>query len=252
MVQVGHQITQINKKFEDYSSLKKLLSHYNHVKEDIREFSRTTTDAAASLEENSAETIDAMAANKVLEVWQKTDQVATDGGLTGTVIWSDATGLKTSATYTLNAVNTTTHAIIVAPSATARNIESFELDDTLCADEVIIGNNAGTEIFGVIKVAQFQMLKTKIITTIARRTFIGRVKIALSLVTALVSIVATFTPVGKSLSTTKTFLIKTETQKIWEPCIELEPGTVVSWTIEDDNAAHPVATFEVVYVEAWN
>jgi len=252
MVQSGHALIQINQTFEDYSSLKKLLNHYRRIQENIVEFSQTCTDTALDIQDKAGETINAMTANKVLEVWQKSDQVATDGGETGWLIWSDSTGLKTLATFTLDGTNTTTHAIIVAPCTTARNIEAFEMDALLATDEVLVGNNAGTEIFGAIKAATFQLLKTKTIARVSARTFIGRVKISLNIVTALVTVVATFTPVGKALTTTKTFLIKTESQKQWEPCIEVEPGTSITWTIKDDNVAHPVATIEVAIVEAWN
>ena len=250
MTQSGYALKINNKKWEDYSSLKKVISHLTYVREHKREFAQTCADAAANLENVSGETLAAMSASKTLNIWQKTDQVGTDGAATGAITWATVAGVKTDATFTLNAAHTTTHVAAVAAVTTARHIESFTLDSINCADEVLLGNAAGNEIFAVIPVGYHQCLKSRFMATASRRSFIGRIRVHLSLETALVTLVCTFTPLGESLSTTKTFLTKT-TDAVWEPCLELEPGTEVSWTIEDDNAAHPVATIDLTYLESW-
>jgi len=250
MTQSGFALKINNKKWEDYASLKKTISRLTYVREHRREFAQTTANAAASLENVSGETLAAMAASKTLNVWQKTDQVGTDGAETGKITWATVAGVKTDAIFTLNAVNTTTHVAAVAAVTTARYIESFEIDNLNCADEVLLGNVAGTEVFAVIPVGYHQCLKSGFMATAAHRSFIGRVQLHLSLETALVTLVCTFTPLGATQSTTKTFQ-STSAFNTWEPCLELKPGTEVSWTIEDNNAAHPVANVDLIYVEAW-
>lgn len=249
MTQSGY-VTKTSNRWENYESLKKHLQNYTNMNEFKREFAQTCADAAAAIEEVSGETINAMAASKALRVSSKTDQVGTDGAATGTVTWQDVNGTKTDATFTLNAVDTTTEVVTVAAVTTARFIESFALDAINCADEVLLSNAGVTEIFGVIKVGYHQMLKSGYMAAPSRRTFLASFRCQLSLVTALVSVVCTYTPLGETLSTTKTFLTKV-TDKVWEPCIEVEPGSKITWTIEDDNAAHPVANCEFVYIEAW-
>lgn len=251
MTQNGYAIQQLNQKYEDYSSLKKLLSHFNNRIEYRREVPQTTADAAAALEEVSGETIDAMAASKVLNVGQKTDQVGTDGGETGKITWADILGNKTDATFTMSAVDSSTRVAVVAPVTTARFIESFSIDNLDAADEILLSNAAGSEIFAVIKVGQHQCIKSGFLAGLGRRSFIGRVKVHLSVVTAVVTLVATYYPLGSVQAVTKSFLTNS-IDLTWEPCIELEPATKVTWTIEDDNAAHPVATVDIDYIEAWN
>lgn len=251
MTQSGFAL-KINKaKFEDYSSLKHNLASFNNVREHKRHFSQTCTNSAVNIEELSGETLAAMSASKTLNVWQKTDQVGTDGAATGKITWATLAGLKTDATFTLNAVDTTTHVAAVAAVTTARHIESFSLDSINCADEVLLGNVAGDEIFAVIKVGYHDCLKSRFMAGYGRKSFIGRIKVHLNIVTAVVTLVCTFTPYGQTQSTTKTFTTNS-IEKTWEPALELASGTEVSWTIIDDNAAHPVATIDFDYVEAWN
>lgn len=252
MTQTGSVLKRINQRFESLESLKKFLgAQYNTIKEYRSEFNQITTNSAVSLEEVSGETLTAMSASKALNVWQKTDQVGTDADATGTVEWMDATGVVTEATFALDHSDTTTHAALVDAVTTARHIRSFELDDLNCADEVLLGNVAGNEIFGVIKVGYHQCLKSKFMGRLNARTFIGEMRLTLSAVTAAVTLVCTFTPVGKSLSTTKQWTT-VALENNWAPCIEIEPATEVSWTIADDNVAHPTATFEIAYIEGYN
>jgi len=219
--------------------------------EHLREFTQTCADAAAALEEVSGETIAAMSASKVLNVSEKTDQVGTDADATGVVKWQTATGVLTTATFALNHSNTTTHVALVAAVSTARYIRSLELDDINCADEVLLSNVGEDEIYGVIKVGFYQLLKSGFMAqpSATARTWIHTLRVSLDITTALTTLVCTFTPVGKSLSTTQTFRTK-EAVKEWTIDLEVEPGTAVSWTIEDDNAAHPVATVQLSYIEA--
>jgi hypothetical protein len=252
MTQSGYAVKLDNKQWEDYESLKKNMgSYYDNIREYKREIPQTCADAAANIEEVSGETLAAMSDETVI-VYQKTDQVGTDGGATGTVTWATDAGVKTDATFTLDGTDTTTAvALVAATGAAADHIESFALDSINCADEVILGNSGKTEVYAVIKTGQFQCLKSKFMAGYGRRTFIGKLHVGLNLTTALVTLVCTFTPVGETLSTTKTFYLKSE-PKTWEPVLEVAAGTEISWTIEDDNAAHPVANVELTYLEAWN
>lgn len=249
MVQSGFAL-ELQRNYEDYASLKKYMKQYNRKVDHIRHFSQVTANAAANLEELSGETLTAMAASKVLNVWQKTDQVGTDGAEKGVVQWQDVDGALTEAVFQLNAVNTTTHVALDAAVSTARHVRSFCLDGIVCADELLLGNVAGTEIFGVIKVGYHQTLKSKFMCEKDRNTWLAKLRVHLSAVSAAVTLVCTFTPLGGALAVTKTFITKTADAE-WEPCIELEPGSEVSWTIEDDNAAHPTAEVEIIYLEGY-
>jgi hypothetical protein len=259
MVQSGHSLKLTNRRYESYESLKKNISGYNTINEFVREFAQTCTNATVDVENPSGENIhDIEDANKVLEVWQKSDQKATDGTCTGIVEWQSSTGVVTSATWTFGGVgvNTTTHVALVAAVTTARFLRSFVCTNILCADEIVIGNAAGTEIFGVIPVGYHQCLKSGfraryISATVECRSFLAKIKCHLNIVTAVVTIVITFTPKGYTLSTTKTFTTNS-IEKSWEPCLEVAEGSDIHITIIDDNAAHPVATLELTYVEAYN
>ena len=252
MTQSGYAIKQTNKRFEDLESLKKNMgSFYHNVVEHIRHFSQTCADAAAALENVSGETIAAMS-DETLNIWQKTDQVGTDGVATGKITWSTGAGVKTSATFTLDDTDTTTHVVLVPASGAAADfIESIELDAIDCADEILVGNVAGAEIYAVIPVGYHQCLKSAFMAEADHRTFIAGISVNLNIVTAVVTLVCTFTPVGSALTTTKTFITQLADRE-WNPCIEVEPGTTITWTIEDDNAAHPVATVNIIYVEAYD
>jgi hypothetical protein len=250
MTQSGYALAISNSKWEDYASLHKDMKGYVNRVEYKREFAQVTTNGAVAIEEVSGETIAAMSASKVLEVWQKTDQVGTDGAAVGIVEWQTLAGLVTSATFALDGTATTTHAALVAAVTTGRHVRRFELTAINCADEVLIGNAAGTEVFGVIKVGYHQCLKSGFMGGLSRRSFIGKIKVHLSAVTAVVTLVCTYTPIGQTLSTTKTF-ITNSIEKTWEPALEIAAASAVSWTIIDDNAAHPTATMEFTYLEAY-
>lgn len=252
MVQSG-SVLEVARSYESYERLKAVLSRYTNIKEFIREFNQTTTNSAIALEEINSNTLTAMSASKALNVWEKTGHTAANIDLTGTVVWQDATGLETTATFTLDHSNTTTHVALVAAVATARYIRSFKLNTaTISTHDLLLGNVAGDEIFAVIKTGNHECLKSGFMAAPSKRSFLGRVKLDASLTTAVLTLAITFTPKGKTLSVTKE--IKTNTTKgpiVWEPCIELEPGTTCTATIIDDNAAHPVAGVEFTYVEAW-
>lgn len=252
MTQLGVALKRTNQRYESYETLKKNMSLYNTVREHYREVIQTCTDAAANLEELSGETLAAMS-NETVIVYQKTDQVGTDGGATGKVTWATDAGVKTDATFTLNAVDTTTAvALVAATGAAADHIESFTLDSIDAADEVILGNGAKNEVYAVIKAGYHQCLKSKFMAGYGRRSFIGRLQVELNVASALVTLLCTYTPVGESVSTTKRFYTQKIEPAIWEPCFEVKAGTEVSWTIEDDNAAHPIAIVGITYLEAWN
>jgi hypothetical protein len=255
MTQVGHTI-QIARKWESVESLKKHLHSVMNtsrlpyvVKELIAEFPQTTTDAVASLEEVAGETIAAMSASKVLNAATKAD-VEADRSQAGTVEWQSATGALTTATFTTHAENSSTRVAMVAPVSTARFIRSVSFAKDLGAQDLVISNAGGDEIFAAIKTGQHQLLKANLRAVPTYRTFIGSLKVDLTLTTAVVTLVCTFTPVGETLSVTKTFTTK-EPTKTWEIALEVAAGTDITWTIEDDNAAHPVATTTITYVEAY-
>jgi hypothetical protein len=174
----------IQRRWEDLPSLKAYLwgrVKVGTIKELVRELAQTTTNAAVELEEPSGETIhDIEDANKALEVWQKTDQAGTDKDAVGTVDWQVLNGTVTEATFALDHTNTTTHAPLVDAVTTARFLRSFKLTAINCADEVLIGNVAGTEIFGVIKVGYHHMLKTGLRAAPSRHTFFGGLHVELS------------------------------------------------------------------------
>lgn len=252
MTQSGSARTVFNSTVENYESLKKYAKFAgNNRKEYIRNIQQVTTASAVNLEEVSGETIAAMSANKTLNVWQKTDNVGTDGGATGTVEWMSATGVLTSATFTLDASDTTTHAALVSAVTTARHIRSFEMDSMDATDEVLLGNVAGDEIFAVIKAGHHQCLKSKFMGALSRRTFIGRIRATLSLLTANCVLVMTYTPLNETLPVTKRFELKPHLQNVFEPCIEIAAASEVSFTIIDDDVAHPTADVEITYLEVW-
>jgi hypothetical protein len=254
MTQVGHAL-EITRTRDALGWIKDIIPATNSSKlphgyvEHIREIPQVTTNTAATIEEVSGETIAAMSANKVLNASQKTDQVGTDGKATGVVKWQTSTGALTTATFTLNGSNTTTHVAMVAAVTTAQYIRSMSLDDLDCADEILLSNVDEDEIYGVIKLGYHQLLKSGLRAVPTYRTWIKSLKLDLSVVTAAVTIVCTFTPAGESLSVTKNFASK-EITKSWDIGLEVEPGTDVSWTIVDDNAAHPTAVITIEYVEA--
>jgi hypothetical protein len=253
MTQIGHAITHTNRKYDSYESLKKNLGAnlYKNVKEYERQVTQTTADAAANIEEVNSNTLTAMSASKALQVWEKTGHTAGNIDLAGTVEWQTLSGVVTAATFTTHHTDTTTHVALVAAVTTARHIRSFELTAAdISTHDLLLGNVAGDEIFAVIKTGYHQCLKSKFMGGLGRRSFIGKITLELSVVTAVVTMVCTFTPVGATVSTTKTF-ISNSVSKTWEPCLEIAAGSEVSWTIEDDNAAHPVATFGITYVEAY-
>jgi hypothetical protein len=255
MVQVGHAL-DVQRRWEDLASLKQYLQHhFKTVREYIRRVSQVTTDAVVDeVEEKSGETITAIAANKVFEIWQKTDQKATDGTFTGTVEWQDINGDVTVATFALGGVgvDSTTHVPLVAAVTTARALRSYQISG-LCADEFLIGNAAGTEIYGVIKVGYYQTLKTGFKVATARHGYLAKVTLDLAVASAaVVTAVVTYTPLGHVSSTTETIVLAAGQTKIeWEPCLELKAASTVAISIEDNNAAHPTAIVTAHYVEAY-
>jgi len=116
MVQIGHAI-DVERRWEDLASLKTHLraAHKGTIREYIRKVHQTTTNADVDVEELSGETLTAMGASKALEVWQKTDQKATDGLFTGTVEWQDVLGNVTAATFELGGTGKT-------PQPTSRSL----------------------------------------------------------------------------------------------------------------------------------
>lgn len=125
------------------------------------------------------------------------------------------------------------------------------MDDMEATDEILVSNVAGDELYAVIKAASHQLLKSKFMAAKDRRAFLARIKLHLSIVTSVVTLAVTYTPKGETLPVIKNFR-SNSIEKTWEPLVELEEATEVSMTIIDDNEAHPVATVELTYVEAYN
>ena len=255
MVQVGHALDLSNRKWEDIPSLKKDLraAKKGTIREYIRRISQTTTAGAVDVEELSGETLTAMSASKVLEVWQKTDQVGTDGGAAVVIEWQDVLGNVTEATSKLNAIATTTHTVLTATVATARAIRAFSLAALLAADEVLLGNHAGNEVFAVIKVGHYQCLKSKYMVATNRDSYLGKISLDLDAASAaIVTLTITYTPYGHVSSTTATLILAAgSTHAEWEPCLKLKAASVVSMTVIDNNAAHPIAIVTPYYIEAY-
>jgi hypothetical protein len=253
MVQTGIVLDISNRKWEDIPTLKKHLRAVpkGTVREYIREIAQLSTGSAVLVEEVSGETIAAIAANKALQVWQKTDQVGTDGGFTGNVEWQDVLGNVTEATYTLDATNTTTHAPLVSAVTTARFVRSMNIQADV-ADEILIGNVAGSEIFGVIKVGYHQLLKTGYMCPTNRDGYLGKIKMTIPAASdGTITLVITYTPKGETYSTTKTLIIGIGDLAVeWEPCYQLQPATSVTMTIVD-SATAATATVETTYIEAY-
>jgi hypothetical protein len=80
-------------------------------------------------------------------------------------------------------------------------------------------------------------------------SYIGRVAFHSGDATALVTIYLSYYPKGSSQIRNLSWQVKDTNQHAWDLGIALEPNTEVTWTIEDDNAAHPVVEFLCTYVE---
>lgn len=247
MVQVGSNIV-VDRQYENLASLKKDLRRgYTNVKEYIYEFNQVTTAGSVNIEEVSGETLATMS-DETLYVASKTDQSA-DRNKSGSVEWMTDAGVLTSATFTTDPSNSST-ATAIAGATPADHIRKFKFSQ-ICADELICYNAGKTEVYAVIKPAYQETLKSKFMTAYGRRGFIGRVRADLSAVTAVVTITATFTPKGETLTVTKQWIIGSQVHYEWEPCIELAVGKEVSWTVIATGAT-PTLTFEVDYIEAYD
>lgn len=249
MTQVGYSIELSNRKFEDYPSLKKNMTNYNYVIEHVREIPQVTTNTATVVEEVSGETLTALSSNKTLYIKTAAD-VAADRDKTAIVKWQDSTGAVSSKTIKTNASNSSTATALSV--TTARFIRSVEFEKDLGAEDLFICNSNGAEIYAVIKAGYHQCLKSGFMAQPSPvRSFLGRIKCHLSETTAVVTIAVTFTPAGSTLSTVKSFSTNS-IERVWDPCIELAAESEVSITIVDDNAAHPTANLEIIYLEAYD
>jgi len=253
MVQTGIVLDLSNRQWEDIPSLKKHLRAIKKgtIREYKREINQLSTGSAVEVEELAGETLTAMSASKALQVWQKTDQVATDGEFIGIVEWQDVLGNVTEATFTLDGTNTSTHAPLVAAVTTARYVRSMYIQADV-ADEILIGNVAGSEIFGVIKVGFHQLLKTGYKCPTNRDGYLGKIKMTIPAASdGTITLVITYTPKGQTLSTTKTLIIGIGDLAVeLEPCYQLQPASTVTMTIID-SATAATATVETTYIEGY-
>jgi hypothetical protein len=257
ITQIGHAL-QINRNRDQLGALATIIPAKNSsqmnfkYKEHIRELAQTCADAAASIENVTGNALTAMSASKALEVWEKTGHTAGNIDLPGTVEWQSVNGTLTSATFTTDHTDTTTHVALDAAVTTARHIRSFDLTSAdISTHALLLGNVAGTEIFASIPIGYHQLLKSGFMAQPSpAKTYIKSLQVDLNVITAVVTLVATFVPYGKTLSVTKQFTTQVAS-KSWEINLEIAAGTEVSWTIEDDNAAHPVAVVTISYVEAY-
>jgi hypothetical protein len=257
MTQVGHAL-QITRNRDGLGSLAAIIPAFSSTgvnykyKEHIRELAQTCADAAASIENVTGNALTAMSASKALEAWEKTGHTAGNIDLPGTVEWQTVNGTLTSATFVTDHTDTTTHVPMVAAVTTARHIRSFDLTTAnIGTHALLLGNVAGSEIFASIAIGYHQLLKTGFMAQPSpAKTYIKSLQVDLNVITAIVTLVATFVPYGATLSVTKQFTTQVAS-KYWDINLEIAAGTEVSWTIEDDNAAHPVAVVTVSYVEAY-
>ena len=79
--------------------------------------------------------------------------------------------------------------------------------------------------------------------------YIGRVKFHASTATPLVTIYVTYYPKDCDQVRNLAWDVKDTNDHVWDLGIPLRPNSEVTWTIEDDNAAHAVVEFLVTYVE---
>jgi hypothetical protein len=132
---------------------------------------QTTTAAFVEVLEDSGETVEFPAANAAtLSVWQKTDQVGTDGGKNIHVECVSNAGVVSEADVDLDAVATTT--------AVATGLTGFHLPrqivstEVLVADEVLVGLHDKSKVYGVIKVGCFQAAQSRYQVPAGRRAFL--------------------------------------------------------------------------------
>lgn len=253
MTQSGIAIDIANRKWEDIPSLKKYLRSVpkRTIREYIREVPQLTTGSAVEVEEKAGETIDAMTASKVLNAWTAAD-VEADRAQAGTVEWQDVNGNVTEATFTTNAENSSTKVVMVSAVSTARYIRSVSFAKDLGAQDLLIGNVAGNEIFAAIKTGQHQCLKTGYMCPTNRDGYLGSIEMFLPLVSdGAITLVVTYTPYGHTIATTKTLVLPIGDHSVkWEPCYQLQPATKVTMTIQDAATEATVTTI-CKYVEAY-
>lgn len=253
MTQAGIALDFTNRKWEDIPSLKRHLraAQKGTIREYVREVPQLTTDSAVEVEEKAGETIDAMAANKVLNVWTAAD-VAADRNKSGTIEWQDVNGDVTEATFTTDASNSSTKVAVVSPVTTARYIRSVSFEQNLGAQDLLVGNVAGDEIFAAIKTGQHQLLKTGYMCPTTREGYLGAIEMELPVASdGAITLVVTYTPYGHTISTTKTIILKAGENYIkWEPCYRLAAATKVTMTIQDA-ATEATVTVIAKYIEAY-
>jgi hypothetical protein len=107
--------------------------------------------------EDSGETITAPTENKTVLVWQKTDQVGTDGGATISIEYLTAAGVIKSVAVTLDGTATTTEVAVCADFYRLRKMTA----SLLVADEVILGLTGGAAEYGVIKVSCWEAVQSR-------------------------------------------------------------------------------------------
>lgn len=116
------------------------------------------------------------------------------------------------------------------------------------ADKVV-GTVVLDTFYGVIEEGNFESIHSAFFTQKSpRHAYVGKIEFEKSDATTVITVVMTCTYLGDPASHTETWAFNTS-QATWDIHRELEPLTECSFTIADDNAAHPNVHMRTAMVE---
>lgn len=216
----------------------------------ILQRTQTAADAAAEIQEAGGLTITHLSAKADLEVWSETDH-ADAQGLAVTGEYVDENGLIVEISGTLNAVDSTaSEKIITAEFLDLRSAIIATAQDG-DAGYIAFGNNAKNAWYGMIEQGNLYSIHSRHRTITNRRTFLSEIELTKNGETAVTSIHVTYTPKATEEEVIRNFHTIRAYELFNKTPIELLENTIVSFTIEDDNAAHPVCDINIKIIEAY-
>jgi hypothetical protein len=176
-----YQLLEAAPNFEDEISLKKWIR--SNFGPDVGKFSglrllrrsipQTTTAAFVEVFEDSGETVTFPSSNATVKLWQKTDQVGTDGEKNVTITYLDEDCVQKSVTVALDDTDTTTEKDVCDDFFRLIAMEC----EVVAADEIILGTTGGAAIHGVIGAGNWQAVFSRYTPPANHRAWLTEVKI---------------------------------------------------------------------------
>ena len=228
---IGHSLIVNDRRFEDYRSMKQHFQH-RHTKEFLFSRAQLSTAAAVEVEEKAGETIAILGSEATVYVRDGGVDNAGSRDKTMTIEYVDDAGAIQTATANTNDTDSTTEVEIATDF---RRLRSFTSEIEAPADHHwVICNSNKTAVYNVIQDGRIEALHSRyrVPASTVCASYLGRIKIEATRTTATGNgheITIEYTPKDRANHV--------ETIDFWyrmhyEPCVELEPGSDVIFTIK--------------------